>query len=136
MKTIGRKLHPCAIAFNKRTAWTGGVVNMPLPGYFYKKGNTYMERMMSCCGVFCSECEYYPSQCKGCEEIRGKVFWGEYIGQTICEKYDCCVNQKKLPNCGKCGELPCRRYELDDPNLSPEENDRIRAKNIKLLKSL
>ena len=65
-----------------------------------------------------------------------RVFWAEYVGRTVCEKYECCVIQKKLAHCGKCGELPCRRYDLDDPNLSPEENKRIREENIKLLRSL
>lgn len=68
--------------------------------------------------------------------VEGKVFWAEYVGRTVCEKYECCVIQKKLAHCGKCGELPCRRYDLDDPNLSPEENKRIREENIKLLRSL
>lgn len=95
-----------------------------------------MDQNMSCCGVVCSQCEYYPAQCAGCEAVQGKVFWTRYIGRTVCEKYDCCVNQKKLAHCGMCVELPCRRYELNDPNLSEEENERIRAENIKLLKSL
>ena len=111
--------------------------NLYIPKYqALKPCYVKFEKNMSCCGVICSECEYYPGQCPGCQAVEGKVFWAEYVGRTVCEKYECCVIQKKLAHCGKCGELPCRRYDLDDPNLSPEENKRIREENIKLLRSL
>lgn len=81
-----------------------------------------MDQIVSCCGVICSECAYYPKECGGCPAIRGKVFWLEYTGGEVCPIYDCCVNGKKLPHCGRCTALPCSRYEQEDPTKSPEEN--------------
>ncbi len=54
-----------------------------------------MNKIISCCGVICSKCEYYPIDCKGCPIIKGQVFWLEYTGEKICGIYDCCVNTKK-----------------------------------------
>lgn len=81
-----------------------------------------MEGKISCCGMICSDCEYYPADCQGCGEIKGNAFWLEYTGESCCEIYDCCVNQRGYQNCGQCKELPCSRYESDDPTKSPEEN--------------
>lgn len=47
-----------------------------------------MDKGMSCYGVICRECEYYPEECQGCAEIKGKVFWLEYTGGTVCNIYD------------------------------------------------
>lgn len=55
-----------------------------------------MNKIISCCGVICSECEYYPIDCKSCPIIKGQVFWLEYTGEKICGIYDCCVNTKKI----------------------------------------
>lgn len=81
-----------------------------------------MDKVVSCCGVVCSECEYYSGDCRGCPEIEGKVFWLAYTGGERCAIYDCCVGEKKLPHCGACPELPCARYDLEDPTKSHEEN--------------
>lgn len=81
-----------------------------------------MEQIISCCGVICSACAYYPKECGGCPAIKGKVFWLEYTGGAVCPIYDCCVSGKKLPHCGQCGDLPCSRYEQEDPTISSEEN--------------
>ena len=43
-----------------------------------------MNKIISCCGVICSECEYYPIDCKSCPIIKGQVFWLEYTGEKIC----------------------------------------------------
>ncbi len=81
-----------------------------------------MQKKISCCGTICSSCDYYPADCQGCEVIEGHVFWLEYTGESICDIYDCCKNQKKYVHCGQCTELPCCRYERDDPTKTPEEN--------------
>lgn len=47
-----------------------------------------MDKIISCCGVICSECSYYSTDCKGCRSIRGQVFWLEYTGENICGIYD------------------------------------------------
>lgn len=82
-----------------------------------------MKEVISCCGVVCSKCQYYPTECKGCPAIKGKAFWLEYTGQEICEIYECCINVKKLPHCGKCEKLPCDKYNGSDPTKTTEENN-------------
>ena len=55
-----------------------------------------MEKKISCCGTVCSDCEYYSADCQGCGEIKGKVFWLEYTGESCCDIYECCINQKNM----------------------------------------
>lgn len=93
-----------------------------------------VEKKISCCGTVCSECEYYPADCRGCREIKGRVFWLEYTQESICDIYDCCMNPKKYDHCGHCKELPCSRYEREDPTKNPEENTaglRVQINNLK-----
>lgn len=42
-----------------------------------------MEKRISCCGTICSECEFYPADYQGCEEIEGKVSWLEYTRKVF-----------------------------------------------------
>ena len=93
-----------------------------------------MEKKISCCGTVCSDCEYYPAECRGCGEIKGKVFWLEYTGESCCDIYECCIIQRKYEHCGQCGELPCRRYDREDPTKTKEENEANHAMQIKNLK--
>lgn len=95
-----------------------------------------MKKIISCCGVVCSDCEYYPGECKGCPELKGKVFWLQYTGQSVCDIYDCCVNNKRYPHCGNCKELPCKRYEQKDPTRTAEENEAEFKKQLKQLKEM
>ena len=88
----------------------------------YSKEERSMEKILSCCGMICSECEYFPTDCPGCGEIKGKVFWLTYTGENCCEIYHCCMNQKGYENCGQCEELPCGHYENGDPTKTKEEN--------------
>lgn len=94
-----------------------------------------MDKIISCCGVVCSECKSFSKECKGCPEIKGKVFWLEYTGEDICDIYDCCINEKGLGHCGKCGNLPCERYSKTDPTKSPEENAADQRKQLEQLRS-
>ena len=92
-----------------------------------------MEKKMSCCGMICSECEYYPAECQGCREIKGKVYWLEYTGESCCDIYECCKKSKKLKHCGHCHELPCILYEAQDPTKSEEDNQKdflMQMKNL------
>lgn len=82
-----------------------------------------MEEIISCCGVICSKCQYYPESCKGCPTVKGQVFWLEYIGEKICQVYSCCINDKKLSHCGHCPVLPCNLYKHGDPTKTTEENE-------------
>lgn len=97
-----------------------------------------MEKIVSCCGVVCSDCEYYPASCTGCPDIRGKVFWLSYTGEEICQIYRCCVEEHVLPHCGKCSKLPCAQYTEGegDPTKTPEENAEIYKQQLKLLGEL
>ncbi len=95
-----------------------------------------MEKIISCCGVVCSDCKSFPNDCKGCPEINGKAYWLQYTGEDICGLFDCCVNQKKFPHCGNCASLPCGHYERDDPTKTPEENEEDRRKQLAQLKLL
>lgn len=93
-----------------------------------------MDKIISCCGVVCSECQYYSTDCKGCPAIKGQVFWLEYTNEKICAIYDCCLNTKKLAHCGKCKELPCDRYNGFDPTKTPEENENDFIKQLAQLR--
>jgi hypothetical protein len=95
-----------------------------------------MSKIISCCGVVCSECERYPENCKGCPAIKGKVFWLEYTGENICPVYSCCMLEKKYEHCGKCALLPCEKYHRGDPTKTKEENQQVLEKQLALLNEL
>lgn len=95
-----------------------------------------MEKSTACCGCICNECGYYPDTCRGCAAIQGKPFWLEYTGDEKCGIYKCCIEERKLPHCGQCPELPCEQYELQDPTKTPEENAEDRRQMLKVLYSL
>lgn len=95
-----------------------------------------MDKIVSCCGVVCSECESFPENCKGCPEIKGIVYWLQYTGGAICGIYDCCINIKGLEHCGRCRSLPCERYNRDDPTKSAEENAEDLRKQLDQLESM
>lgn len=95
-----------------------------------------MYKITSCCGVICSDCQYYPQDCTGCPSIEGKAFWLEFTGGLICDIYDCCVNQKNFNHCGQCSLLPCDLYlNSNDPTKSKEENEKILKNQLTFLKS-
>lgn len=80
--------------------------------------------MLSPCGVKCDECKEYNRTCQGCRAIAGEVFWAQYVNQTICPIYDCCINQKRHADCGKCEKLPCQiYYDTQDPSITLEEHE-------------
>lgn len=81
-----------------------------------------MSRNINVCGTICTECGYYPDDCHGCKEEEGKIFWTEYTGEPVCGIYQCCLREKGYVNCSQCKELPCARYDLEDPTKSSEEN--------------
>lgn len=93
-------------------------------------------KIISCCGVVCSGCQYYP-ECPGCPAIEGDVFWLKYVDNDVCPIYDCCVKTRKLSHCGRCAELPCAHYcENDDPNVTPEQRAAILDEQLRVLRSL
>lgn len=95
-----------------------------------------MDQIISCCGVVCSECEYYPNDCEGCAAIEGEPFWLEFTDRAVCGIYECCVGQNKRRHCGGCKELPCARYEGNDPTKSEAENQADHEKQMEVLRRL
>ena len=110
-------------------------VNTPNPDPQKLKWWFWMDEFVqpSPCGAVCIECGFYPSQCAGCAKIKGKVHWLAYTGQDICAVYDCCVNGKKLQNCGGCEGLPCEKF-TKDPTISDEQNAANLQKMVTRLK--
>lgn len=93
-----------------------------------------MNRKNLCpCGAICEACEKYPTDCSGCKNIKGKVWWLAFTGQEVCPFYACCVEQKQLEHCGKCASFPCTFFSKGDPTKSDEENRKILEQSIKVL---
>lgn len=80
--------------------------------------------ILSSCGLICDECEFYGKSCNGCHAVKGQTFWAkEMMPQKTCPLYDCAVNQRNLPHCGHCSELPCEMFRnMKDPNSTEEEH--------------
>jgi hypothetical protein len=83
-----------------------------------------MNLKFSVCGYECTSCDYHKkSECPGCSEVKGKVWWTNFIGVSVCPIYDCVINLKKYKNCGICPEVPCKIWQdLKDPNLSADQH--------------
>lgn len=97
----------------------------------------YQRKDLSICGNDCSKCSGFGSVCKGCNAIRGKVFWAGYIERETCPTYHCCIHEKQLKHCGQCKELPCRNYfETRDPAIPEKEHFREIEERVYLLKGL
>lgn len=95
-----------------------------------------MEKIIACCGCICDECSYYQKDCCGCPALEGKPFWLQYTGSSVCSIYQCCINEKKLPHCGRCKELPCGRFDNQDPNMTQEEKAEGLKQMVEVLRSL
>lgn len=91
---------------------------------------------MSCCGMVCVECEFYPYDCQGCDAVKGAPFWVSYFGADICERYHCCRNVKKWDTCTYCKDLPCEYYYIFDPTKTKAENEAILARQLENLQQL
>ena len=101
-----------------------------------RRGNC-LKKIISCCGAVCSGCEKYPNDCKGCSDVKGKVFWLEFTGGMVCDIYNCCVDQKRFDHCGQCSSLPCQFFlDTIDPNKTKEENEKILESQLYHLKSM
>ncbi|OPY37519.1 MAG: hypothetical protein A4E35_01435 [Methanoregula sp. PtaU1.Bin051] len=84
---------------------------------------TAKKKIVTVCGYSCSGCDHYTKECPGCPKTGGRPFWTGFIGIDRCAIYDCCVNDRKIPHCGKCPELMCERFSRirDDPDLNEAE---------------
>lgn len=75
----------------------------------------------SVCGIDCDSCKFKDEQsCKGCKEIKGKVFWGE------CELYQC-NKEKEQEHCGKCEQFPCDKLKEWAASENPERIDNLKS---------
>ena len=84
------------------------------------------KKIETVCGYSCSECDHLGCECHGCGITKGKPFWTDYAGVECCPVYDCCVNERKLPHCGKCPELMCERFtRFKDPDRSEKEAEDV-----------
>ena len=80
--------------------------------------------ILSACGLVCSDCEFYGTQCNGCHAVKGETFWAkEHVPSKTCPLYDCSVNKLHYSDCGKCADLPCTMFrEMKDPNSTEQEH--------------
>ncbi len=94
--------------------------------------------LTSACGLICTDCNFYNNPCKGCFKVKGKTFWAkDHLEKGICILFECSVNTKNFEHCGKCNELPCKKfYDLKDPNISEKDHLDSIKKRIEILKNL
>lgn len=86
---------------------------------------------LSCCGTECETCYCYGEMCKGCNELRGKVF---HSPEKACPIYGCSINKNKFATCANCEKLPCDIWRATkDPNMSDEEFEANIAERVKNL---
>jgi hypothetical protein len=84
---------------------------------------------LSSCGIDCAACKFsveLGQSCPGCHAVTGKPFWSN---DGACDLYTC-ASEKKLHNCGKCGDFPCGMLTewasgTDDTTGLPENGQRI-----------
>lgn len=92
--------------------------------------------MISMCGVYCEECPHFEKVCAGCDQIKGKVYWAQYIGSDACPIYHCVTN-KKFENCGDCSDMPCEIwFTLKDPDWTEEQHEQSIRDRQAFLKKL
>ena len=95
-----------------------------------------MERVVSLCGIVCSDCQAFDVQCAGCDTMSGVPSWMDEVDFSVCPLYACCRDEKRLTDCGRCPQLPCSLYtELKDPSLSDEEHARALRARMDALRS-
>ena len=88
---------------------------------------------LSVCGTDCHSCYCYGKMCTGCDECEGKVFHAPE--GSVCTIYDCVRNEKGLPDCGSCDELPCGIWmSTRDPHFSEEEFKQNVAERVRALR--
>jgi len=92
-------------------------------------------KIISSCGIVCSDCPAYPEQCPGCEASAGSPFWTDEAGMDVCPLYDCCRAQKGFAHCGLCPQLPCEAFtDLKDPSLNEEEHTQVLNERLAVLR--
>lgn len=80
------------------------------------------QKIETVCGFSCSNCDHLGNECPGCIKTEGKPFWTAFVDAACCPVYDCCVNDRKLPHCGKCPDLICERFtRFREPGVTDEQ---------------
>ena len=73
------------------------------------------KKLIAMCGAYCGTCEWKEkTECKGCQDNKGKMFWG------TCSVAVCCIDKAFL-HCGLCSDLPCQ--VLQEAFDQPEHGD-------------
>jgi hypothetical protein len=73
------------------------------------------------CGLCCSDCHFFGTECRGCSQVQGRPFWSVHVPGGACPIHSCCVGERHLEHCGTCASFPCRTFhDLRDPNMSDE----------------
>lgn len=93
---------------------------------------------VSVCGCNCSACDYLKkSECSGCDQQEGKVWWASYVSKTVCPIYECAIDQKKIDNCGACAEMPCQIWrDMKDPSYTDEQHENGIKERVEILKNI
>ncbi len=87
---------------------------------------------MTVCGVVCeTDCSAFGENCKGCNQLKGKVSWAPEIGKEICPIYTC-VEKKGFKSCGECSNRPCDIWLKETKNPSIPEEDFFKDINSRL----
>jgi len=88
------------------------------------------------CGACCDNCPHYGNECVGCEAVKGKVYWAQYIGSDICPMFKC-ARDKIFNTCGDCSEIPCMLWSsIKDPEMSDEEHKKSIEERVLALKNI
>jgi len=88
------------------------------------------------CGLWCDDCDHFEEDCQGCTSAGGCVFWTNFVDADSCPVYSCCVEEKGLPHCGFCDEMPCERHtRFRDPDMNDEEiKENLRIQKNELIR--
>lgn len=96
----------------------------------YQRGK---QALISVCGTDCGACYCFGKMCNGCNPCEGKVFHAPE--GKACPIYECVRNDKGMPDCGACEEVPCKIwYCTRDPKFSEEEFQKNVAMRVQALK--
>lgn len=83
---------------------------------FLEKGIEMYDNI-SCCGRDCYDCIHFPHDCLGCNEVKGRVFWLEFVDEVICPIYNCCQNKMEHYECTECVNFPCAKFSEEDEEV-------------------
>jgi hypothetical protein len=97
----------------------------------YQSSFMVLREFPTVCGLWCDECNHFEKDCQGCSNAEGCAFWADSVDVEACPVFVCCNQEKGLPHCGFCEELPCERYfRFFDPDMNEEERTAALQKQI------